>query len=64
MTTTAARVREVLREQPVIDGHNDLPIAFYELCGYDLDAHDLSGSVPSLHTDLPRLRAGHVDAQF
>ncbi|GAA1721508.1 hypothetical protein GCM10009745_83120 [Kribbella yunnanensis] len=49
---------------PVIDGHNDLPIAFYELCGYDLDAHDLGGSVPQLHTDLPRLRAGNVGAQF
>ena len=53
-----------LSENPVIDGHNDLPIAFYELCGYDLDAHDLSGSVPALNTDLPRLRAGHVGGQF
>ena len=58
------RIEELLREHPVIDGHNDLPIAFYELCGYDLDAHDLSGSVPGLNTDLPRLRAGHVGAQF
>ena len=57
-------VADVLRNAPVIDGHNDLPIAFYELCGYDLDAHDLAGSVPQLHTDLPRLRAGHVGAQF
>src|SRR5689334_13152759 len=48
----------------VIDGHNDLPIAFYELCEYDLDAYDLSGSVPQLHTDLPRLRAGNVGGQF
>jgi membrane dipeptidase len=64
MTTSEARVRDLLREHPVIDGHNDLPIAFYELCGYDLNAHDLSGSVPRLHTDLPRLREGHVGAQF
>jgi membrane dipeptidase len=64
MTTSEVRVREVLREHPVIDGHNDLPIAFYELCGYDLDAHDLSGSVPQVNTDLPRLREGHVGAQF
>jgi membrane dipeptidase len=49
---------------PVIDGHNDLPIAFYELCEYDLDAHDLSGPVPQLQTDIPRLRAGHVGGQF
>ncbi|TCO51720.1 membrane dipeptidase [Kribbella antiqua] len=58
------RIEDLLREHPVIDGHNDLPIAFYELCNYDLDAHDLSGPVPQLHTDLPRLRAGHVGAQF
>ncbi|MFI7060949.1 dipeptidase [Kribbella sp. NPDC050124] len=58
------RMTELLREHPVVDGHNDLPIAFYELCGYDLDAHDLSGPVPQLHTDLPRLREGHVGAQF
>jgi membrane dipeptidase len=64
MTTSEARVQAVLAEHPVIDGHNDLPIAFYELCGYDLDAHDLSGPVPELNTDLPRLRAGHVGAQF
>jgi membrane dipeptidase len=64
MTTSEARVQELLTEHPVIDGHNDLPIAFYELCGYDLDAHDLSGSVPALNTDLPRLRTGHVGGQF
>ncbi|MFF0340845.1 dipeptidase [Kribbella sp. NPDC004875] len=64
MTTSEARVEAVLGEHPVVDGHNDLPIAFYELCGYDLDAHDLSGPVPELNTDLPRLRAGHVGAQF
>ncbi|TDD17034.1 membrane dipeptidase [Kribbella turkmenica] len=58
------RIEELLREHPVIDGHNDLPIAFYELCGYDLDAYDLNGPVPQLHTDLPRLRRGRVGAQF
>src|SRR5690349_9556631 len=62
--TSEARVADVLREHPVIDGYNDLPIAFYELCEYDLDAYDLSGSVPQLHTDLPRLRAGNVGGQF
>jgi membrane dipeptidase len=58
------RIEDLLREHPVIDGHNDLPIAFYELCAYDLDAYDLSGPVPALNTDLPRLRAGRVGAQF
>ena len=62
--TTAARIQALLQSHPLIDGHNDLPIAFYELCGYDLDAVDLSVSVPKLHTDLPRLRLGQVGAQF
>jgi membrane dipeptidase len=64
MTTSVARVQTLLQEHPLIDGHNDLPIAFYELCGYDLDAYDLSVSVPKLNTDLPRLRLGQVAAQF
>jgi membrane dipeptidase len=62
--TTAGRIHALLRDNPLVDGHNDLPIAMYELCGYDLDAVDLSGSVPQLHTDLPRLRTGQVGAQF
>ncbi|MDT0346829.1 dipeptidase [Streptomyces litchfieldiae] len=67
MTTAAglARARELLAEHPVVDGHNDLPWALRERVGYDLDrcdiAADQSGQV---HTDLPRLRAGGVGAQF
>ncbi|TDU86774.1 membrane dipeptidase [Kribbella voronezhensis] len=64
MTTSVARVQGLLQDNPLIDGHNDLPIAFYELCEYDLDAHDLSVGVPALHTDLPRLRVGQVGGQF
>ncbi len=47
----------------VVDGHNDLPWALRQV-GYDLDAVDISTSQPRLHTDLPRLRAGGVGAQF
>ena len=64
MTSSVARVQGLLQDHPLIDGHNDLPIAFYELCEYDLDAYDLSVSVPKLNTDLPRLRLGQVAAQF
>jgi membrane dipeptidase len=49
---------------PVVDGHNDLPWALREHCGYDLSAVDLAGGAPAVHTDLPRLRAGGVAAQF
>ena len=41
---------------PVVDGHNDLPWAMRELCGYDLPRVDLAGREQAVHTDLPRLR--------
>jgi len=48
----------------VFDGHNDLPWAMRELCGYELDQADLLAGEPRLQTDLPRLRRGRVGAQF
>ncbi|MFE9901742.1 dipeptidase [Streptomyces achromogenes] len=57
--------RELLREFPVVDGHNDLPWALREQVRYDLDALDIAGDRSDrLHTDLPRLRAGGVGAQY
>ncbi|WP_327677549.1 dipeptidase [Kitasatospora sp. NBC_00458] len=59
------RAGAVLRETPVVDGHNDLPWAMRELAGYDLDALDLAADQSArLHTDLARLDAGGVGAQF
>ncbi|MFJ6294942.1 dipeptidase [Streptomyces griseoviridis] len=63
--TALERARELLGEFPVVDGHNDLPWALREQVAYDLDARDIA--VPQdahLHTDLPRLRAGGVGAQY
>lgn len=48
----------------VMDGHNDLAWAMRGLCDYDLAAVDLLGGEPRLQTDLPRLAAGGVGAQF
>lgn len=48
----------------VVDGHNDLPWAVRELTGPDLDKVAFASGEPRLHTDLPRLRAGRVGAQF
>ncbi|QNN53814.1 dipeptidase [Nocardioides mesophilus] len=48
----------------VLDGHNDLPWAVRELCGYDLSALSLGTGEPRLQTDLPRLRSGGVSGQF
>ena len=59
-----ADLRELLHDTPLVDGHNDLLWELRERAWYDLDRIDVGGSVPSLHTDLPRLRAGGVGAQF
>ncbi|MER7519082.1 dipeptidase [Streptomyces sp. NPDC126499] len=60
-----AEARELLASAPVVDGHNDLPWALRRQCGYDLDRLDIAGDQRGvLHTDLARLRAGGVGAQF
>ncbi len=60
-----ARARELLREFPVVDGHNDLPWALREQVGYDLGARDIAtDQSAALHTDLARLREGCVGAQY
>ncbi|AJF69754.1 membrane dipeptidase [Streptomyces vietnamensis] len=57
--------RELLASSPVVDGHNDLPWALREHVRYDLDRMDIAADQSaSLHTDLARLRAGGVGAQF
>ncbi|AXG54544.1 dipeptidase [Streptomyces lincolnensis] len=57
--------RELLRAFPVVDGHNDLPWALREQVRYDLDARDIATDQSAhLHTDLARLRAGGVGAQY
>jgi membrane dipeptidase len=57
-------LHELLTGAPLVDGHNDLLWEMREKVAYDFDRNDISGAVPSLHTDLPRLRAGGVGAQF
>lgn len=58
------RIAGLLAEHPVLDGHNDVAWALRKQVGYDLDARDLAVSQPLLHTDIPRLRAGGLGAQF
>ncbi|MBA9054029.1 membrane dipeptidase [Streptomyces costaricanus] len=63
--TNLDEARALLREFPVVDGHNDLPWALREKGGYDLDRLDIAGHQHGhLHTDIPRLRAGGVGAQY
>ncbi len=61
---TLARVTELLRRHPLIDGHNDLPWEVRKQSGHDFDRLDLSQRLTTTHTDLPRLRDGGVGAQF
>jgi membrane dipeptidase len=67
------RVDHVLARTPLIDGHNDLPWEIRERFNGDLSAVDFSADTShlplkegqsALMTDIPRLRAGHVGAQF
>jgi membrane dipeptidase len=55
-------VEKVLAAMPVIDGHNDLPLALRLKAGYAVGG--LAAHRPEFHTDIPRLRAGGVGAQF
>jgi membrane dipeptidase len=57
-------VDDLLSAHPVIDGHNDLLWVLRDLVGYDLDRYDVGQPQTQTHTDLPRLRAGGVGAQF
>ncbi|HUE85979.1 MAG TPA: dipeptidase [Vicinamibacterales bacterium] len=60
-----ARARNLHRQVPLIDGHNDYPWALRGLdAGRDFGKADITGSVPALHTDIPRLRQGGVGGQF
>jgi membrane dipeptidase len=58
------RARALLTAHPVIDGHNDLAWELRNRVRYDFDQLDIARPQPSLHTDIPRLRAGGVGAQF
>ena len=60
-----ARARRILRTTPLIDGHNDLPWAIRRAAEapMDVEAYDLRKTTPG-HTDLARLRAGMLGAQF
>jgi len=78
LTTWAAddyqhRIDHVLSQTPLIDGHNDLPWEIRERYKGDVAAINLSADTRHLPveagqaafmTDIPRLRAGHVGAQF
>jgi len=57
-----AQAIRILRTVPLIDGHNDIPDALRERGG--VDSVDFAVRQPRLMTDIPKLRAGYVGAQF
>ena len=58
------RILELLRSAPLIDGHNDLLWALREARDGTGDEPDIAHPTPQLQTDIPRLAAGGVGAQF
>jgi membrane dipeptidase len=60
-----AYVRKLLRNTPLVDGHNDLPWAMREAAKDPLDvvAYDLRRKTAGM-TDIARLRTGMVGGQF
>jgi membrane dipeptidase len=64
----AARVDRILREVPLIDGHNDLAEQYEERVKDHLSQIDIrqdqSKLTPPLHTDIARLRQGRIGGQF
>jgi membrane dipeptidase len=67
--TAGDRIARLLAQYPLVDGHNDLPDALRTLHGgalnpADLDKFALDRRQPLTRTDLPRLAAGRVAAQF
>ncbi|WP_239165944.1 dipeptidase [Actinoplanes italicus] len=67
--TAGDRIARLLAQHPLVDGHNDLPDTLRTLHGgalapADLDKFALDRHQPLTRTDLPRLAAGRVGAQF
>jgi membrane dipeptidase len=63
-TSSMSQARAILERHPVFDGHNDLAWAIRRAeRPLDIEAYDLRRSTPG-HTDLGRLAAGGVGAQF
>jgi membrane dipeptidase len=58
------RARRLLRDTPIIDGHNDYPWTVREKGESDLAKLDLRQPQPAIMTDFARLSAGGVGGQF
>jgi membrane dipeptidase len=64
VTSQHTAARELLSQFPLVDGHNDLAWELREAGREDLSTTDLASPVEFTHTDLPRIAAGGLSAQF
>src|SRR3954449_13520568 len=58
------RAKKLHASALMIDGHNDMPWEVRKQGSSNFDKMDISKPQPTLQTDIPRLRAGGVGAQF
>jgi membrane dipeptidase len=62
--TLSAEGRKAHADGFVFDGHNDVPWRLVELDDLSFRVVDLARPQKKMHTDIPRLRQGNVQAQF
>src|SRR4051812_25020133 len=58
------RARALLKQTPLIDGHNDYPWALREKAKRNFEKLDIAKPQPTIMTDITRLRDGGVGGQF
>ena len=58
------QARRLMKEAPFIDSHNDLPEMLEARSHGDFSKEDPEQPIKRLDTDLPRLKAGQVGAEF
>ncbi len=58
------RARQLMKEAPFIDSHNDLPEMLAMKAHGDFSRMDPDGPLKDIDTDIPRLKAGGVGGQF
>jgi membrane dipeptidase len=72
LASVAPRSRVVLTDEGrrvhaatfVFDGHNDLPWEMRTKADSSFEKRDIRQPQPKMHTDIPRLKAGNVGAQY
>jgi membrane dipeptidase len=62
--SVSPRALKIHRSALVFDGHNDFPWELRQKGDSSFDKFDIAKLTTNFHTDIPRLRAGGVGAQF